>query len=145
MFKGQFNHTIDAKGRVSVPAKLKAELGDNFVTTKGFDGCLYAYSLEGWERFERKFAELPLGNVDARNMTRFFLAGAADCEIDKQGRCNIPQYLRDFAKLEKDVVFVGAGSHVEIWNEEIWNKNCTEYDSNLNVNAMNMANAGLLF
>jgi MraZ protein len=120
MFKGQYNHTIDTKGRLIVPSKFREILGDSFVVTKGLDGCLFVYPQEEWENIEKKFQEIPLTTKDARKFSRFFFAGAADCEVDKQGRILIPSHLRDHAKLQKDVVLVGVLSRIEIWSEERW-------------------------
>ena len=117
MFMGEYSHTIDAKGRIIVPAKFRESLGDNFVVTKGLDNCLFVYTSEDWRKFEEKLRTLPLTNKDARKFTRFFLAGAAEMEIDKQGRILIPSVLREFAALEKDVVLVGVGSRIEIWDK----------------------------
>ena len=123
MFMGEYNHTIDAKGRLIVPAKFREILGDNFIVTKGLDGCLFVYPNDEWTRFEEKLKSLPLTNKNARQFTRFFLAGAAACEVDKQGRILIPAKLREFAALEKEIVFVGALSKVEIWSKERWDEN----------------------
>ena len=122
MFMGEYSHTIDAKGRIIVPAKFRESLGDNFVVTKGLDNCLFVYTSEDWRKFEEKLRTLPLTNKDARKFTRFFLAGAAEMEIDKQGRILIPSVLREFAALEKDVVLVGVGSRIEIWDKARWNE-----------------------
>lgn len=145
MFMGQYNHSLDAKGRIIVPAKLREGLGDNFVVTKGFDGCLFVYSEEGWKAFEDKFNSLPLNNKDVRQLTRFFLAGASACEVDKQGRFNVPQYLREFAGLEKDVVLIGAGSRVEIWDKNKWDDCNQSYDDNMDDVAENMQSLGFIF
>lgn len=128
-----------------VPAKLREGLGDNFVVTKGLDGCLFVYSQEGWSAFEEKFNSLPLNNKDVRQLTRFFLAGASACEIDKQGRVVIPQYLRTFAELVKDVVLIGAGNHVEIWDQVKWENSIAAYDENSDEVAGNMLNLGFTF
>lgn len=127
MFMGEYNHTIDAKGRLIIPAKFREELGETFVITKGLDGCLCAYTSEEWTNFEEKLRLLPFTNKNARKMTRFFMAGANTCEIDKQGRILIPSVLREFAALEKDVVLVGVASRVEIWSKDKWLQDCT-YD-----------------
>ena len=119
MFMGEYNHTIDAKGRLIVPAKFREILGDNFIVTKGLDGCLFVYPNDEWTRFEEKLKSLPLTNKNARQFTRFFLAGAAACEVDKQGRILLPQVLREFASLEKDVVLVGVASRIEIWSSSL--------------------------
>ena len=127
MFMGEYNHTIDPKGRVIVPAKFRDTLGEQFVITKGLDGCLFVYDEQEWKAFEEKLKTLPITNKEARAFVRFFLAGAADVETDKQGRILIPGVLRDHAKLIKDVVLVGVGSRVEIWSKECWD-NTAQYD-----------------
>lgn len=120
MFMGEYNHTIDAKGRLIIPSRLRDALGDEFVVTKGLDGCLFAYPKEEWSAFEEKLGALPLTNSNARKFSRFFLAGAAMAELDKQGRILIPPVLREFAELEKEVVLVGVSRRVEIWSKERW-------------------------
>ena len=118
MFMGEYNHTIDAKGRLIVPSKFREILGDAFVVTKGLDGCLFVYDNEEWKLFEEKLRALPITNKEARQFVRFFLAGATEAEVDKQGRILIPNVLREFAELIKDVVLVGVGSRIEIWSKE---------------------------
>ena len=120
MFMGEYNHTVDTKGRLIVPSKFREQLGDEFVVTKGLDGCLFVYPNEEWKHIEDKFREVPLTTKDARKFSRFFFAGAALCEVDKQGRILLPAHLREFAGLEKDVVLVGVGSRVEIWSKDKW-------------------------
>ncbi|MBP9996159.1 MAG: division/cell wall cluster transcriptional repressor MraZ [Lachnospiraceae bacterium] len=120
MFMGEYNHTIDPKGRVIVPAKFREALGDRFVVTKGLDGCLFVYDMTEWAAFEEKLKTLPITNKDARAFVRFFLAGATDVEVDKQGRILLPSVLREFAGLTKDVVLIGVASRVEIWSKENW-------------------------
>lgn len=142
MFMGEYNHTIDAKGRLIVPAKFREALGDEFVVTKGLDGCLFVYSNSEWNAFEEKLRTLPLTNKNARQFTRFFLAGAAACEVDKQGRILLPQVLREFAKLEKDVVLVGVASRIEIWSKEVWEESVNMYDTDMDEVAENMENLG---
>ena len=118
MFMGEYNHTIDAKGRLIVPSKFREQLGNEFVITKGLDGCLFVYSNEEWQNIEKSFRDKPLTSKDARKFMRFFFAGAATCEVDKQGRILIPTNLREYACIEKDVVSVGVLSRVEIWSKE---------------------------
>ena len=118
MFMGEYNHTIDAKGRLIVPSKFRESLGDTFVVTKGLDGCLFVFDNNEWNVFEEKLKSLPLTNKDARKFVRFFLAGAAEAEVDKQGRILIPNVLREFAGLSKDVVLIGVASRIEIWSKE---------------------------
>ena len=120
MLIGEYEHTIDAKGRLSMPSKLRRDMGEAFIVTKGLDGCLFAFSQDEWKNFETKLKSLPLSDKNARNFVRFFLAGATECEIDKQGRFLIPSNLREAAKLEKEAVIIGVGTRLEIWNKEIW-------------------------
>ncbi|MCR5678280.1 MAG: division/cell wall cluster transcriptional repressor MraZ [Agathobacter sp.] len=122
MFMGEYNHSIDAKGRMIVPSKFREQLGNEFVVTKGLDGCLFVYSQEEWSRIEESFREKPLTSKDARKFMRFFFAGAANCEVDKQGRILLPANLREYAAIEKDIVSVGVLSRVEIWSKERWNE-----------------------
>ncbi|MGN0341464.1 MAG: division/cell wall cluster transcriptional repressor MraZ [Roseburia sp.] len=141
MFKGEYSHNIDAKGRMIVPSKFREQLGDTFVATKGLDGCLFVYSNEEWARIEEKFRDIPLTSKDARKFLRFFFAGAVDCEVDKQGRILIPANLREYAGLEKEVVSVGAFTRVEIWDKQRWQEDNT-YDDMDEV-AEHMAELGL--
>ena len=120
MLIGEYEHTLDAKGRVSMPAKLRRDMGEAFIVTKGLDGCLFAFSQEEWMNFETKLKSLPLSDKNARNFVRFFLAGATECELDKQGRFLIPANLRKEANLEKEAVIIGVGTRLEIWNKETW-------------------------
>ena len=124
---GEYTHSIDIKGRVIVPAKFRDDLGEHFVVTKGLDGCLFVYDNKEWAAFEEKLKTLPLTNKEARAFVRFFLAGAATVEVDKQGRILLPNVLREFAKLDKEAVLVGVGSRVEIWSKECWN-DTTDFD-----------------
>lgn len=118
MFMGEYNHSIDAKGRVIVPSKFRENLGDEFVVTKGLDGCLFVYDNSEWTAFEEKLKTLPLTNKEARQFVRFFLAGAASLEVDKQGRILLPANLREFAGLDKEAVLIGVASRIEIWSKE---------------------------
>ncbi|MBR0427903.1 MAG: division/cell wall cluster transcriptional repressor MraZ [Clostridia bacterium] len=120
MLIGEYEHTIDAKGRLSMPSKLRRDMGEAFIVTKGLDGCLFAFSQEEWKNFETKLKSLPLSDKNARNFVRFFLAGATECEIDKQGRFLIPSNLRIAANLEKEAVIIGVGTRLEIWNKDVW-------------------------
>ena len=120
MFMGEYNHTVDTKGRLIIPSKFRETLGDEFVVTKGLDGCLFVYDNTEWQKFEEKLKALPLTNKDARQFVRFFLAGAASVEVDKQGRILLPSVLREFAGLDKEVVLVGVASRVEIWSRTKW-------------------------
>lgn len=141
MFMGEYNHSIDQKGRLIVPSKFREQLGNEFVVTKGLDGCLFVYSNEEWQRIEEKFREIPLTTKDARKFSRFFFAGAATCEVDKQGRILLPSNLREYAGIEKEVVSVGVLSRVEIWSKDRWSEN-GDYDD-MDEIAEHMAELGL--
>ncbi len=141
MFMGEYNHTIDAKGRLIIPSKFREILGDAFVVTKGLDGCLFVYDNEEWKRFEEKLRSLPITNKEARQFVRFFLAGATEAEVDKQGRILIPNVLREFAEITKDVVLVGVGSRIEIWSRERFEETASFED--MDEIAEHMAELGL--
>lgn len=118
--KGEYNHSVDAKGRMIVPSKLRERLGLSFVVTRGMDGCLHAYPSDEWEIFENKLSKLPTANAQARQFVRFFMGSADDVEVDNQGRVLLSPALRNFAGITKDVTIVGMGDHVEIWSREKW-------------------------
>jgi len=122
MFTGEYNHTVDTKGRLIVPSLYREQLGASFVVTKGLDGCLFVYSAEEWNKLEEKLANLPLTNQSARKFSRFLHAGAVFCETDKQGRILLPANLREFSGIVKEAVLIGNGNHVEIWSAENWAK-----------------------
>ena len=142
MFTGEYNHSIDAKGRVIVPSKFREQLGEEFVVTKGLDGCLFVYPKSEWEGIEEKFRALP-SNGETRRFMRFFFAGAATCEVDKQGRILIPPNLREHADLQKDIVSAGVLNRVEIWNKDRWLES-SNYDDMDEV-AEHMAELGFSF
>ena len=121
-FIGEHSHTIDAKSRVIIPAKFREALGEQFVLTQGLDGCLTIYPLAEWEKFQEQLNQLPRTNKQARIFRRFFTAKAAMCELDKQGRILVPSGLREYAKLEKDIVITGNDSNIEIWNKDKWDE-----------------------
>ena len=141
MLIGEYEHSLDVKGRLIMPAKLRQDMGEKFIVTKGLDGCLFAFSQEEWLNFETKLKTLPLSDKNARNFVRFFLSGATECELDKQGRFLIPNNLRNTANLEKEVVIIGVGTRLEIWNKQTWEK-CDE-DISADEIAENMANLGI--
>ncbi len=140
---GEFSHSLDAKGRVMMPSKLRFDMGDKFILTTGLDGCLFGFSMSEWEKFEEKLKSLPLTNKNARTFVRFFLAGATECELDKQGRFLIPSKLRDNAKLEKDITIIGAGTRIELWNKEAWEKQTAEENLSIEEIEKNMAELGI--
>ncbi len=132
MFIGQYTGTIDEKGRISIPVKFRAQLKNKIVVTRGLDNSLFLYALDEWKKLAEKLASLPISTANTRAFSRLMLAGAMDCDIDKQGRIILPTYLKDFAKIRKRLVFAGLYNRLEIWSEDLWNsyKKQTEKDSN---------------
>ncbi|MCU9595037.1 division/cell wall cluster transcriptional repressor MraZ [Caldibacillus thermolactis] len=120
MFMGEYRHNVDAKGRLIVPAKFRENLGSTFVLTRGLDQCLFGYPMDEWKVIEEKIKSLPMTKKDARAFARFFFSGATECELDKQGRINIPSTLLQYGQLEKECVILGVSNRIEIWNREIW-------------------------
>lgn len=143
MLIGEYEHSIDTKGRLIMPSKLKEDIGEKFVVTKGLDGCLFVYSQTEWKIFEDKLRAFPLTNKDARALIRFFLAGAMECEIDKQGRFVIPSNLREFAGLEKEVVVIGVLNKIEIWSKEKWLQYREEENNSADEIAEKMSSLGI--
>ena len=143
MLTGEFNHSIDSKGRLIIPSKLRDSLGEHFVITKGMDGCLFVYPENEWEAFEEKLRTLPLTNKKARDFKRFFLGSAVEGEIDKQGRVLLSTSLRTYADLEKEVVLAGVLDKVEIWSKEAWDARTTDIEENIEDIASDMEDLGL--
>ncbi len=119
---GEYQHALDTKGRLIIPAKFREELGEGAVITRGLDNCLFLFPRDEWGILENKLKALPLTKSDARQFVRFLFSGATECELDKQGRINLPGNLREFASIEKDAVVIGVSSRVEIWSKEKWEK-----------------------
>lgn len=122
MFIGEYQHTIDDKGRLAIPVKFRSELAKGAVITRGLDNCLFLYTLEEWKNLADKLSKLPIGQANTRAFSRLMLAGAMDVEPDKQGRIIIPDYLRKFGKISKKVILAGLYNRIEIWDEEEWEK-----------------------
>ena len=142
MFMGEYDHTIDTKGRIIIPSKFRGDLGDEFVITLGLDGCLFVYPMEEWELFIEELKKLP-GSKEGRQLQRYFMAGAVSCEMDKQGRVLIPNKLREHGLLDKEVVSVGVINKIEIWSKERWDSNNNYED--VDEIAEKMADFGLSF
>ncbi|MEI5906071.1 division/cell wall cluster transcriptional repressor MraZ [Bacillus spongiae] len=138
MFMGEYHHNIDQKGRVIVPAKFREHLGDSFVITRGLDQCLFGYPIDEWKLLEDKLKALPLTKKDARAFTRFFFSGATECELDKQGRVNLPSTLTKYASLEKECVILGVSNRVEIWSKTLWEDYFTQSEDSFAELAENM-------
>ena len=144
MLIGEYEHSLDAKGRLIIPAKIREDIGDKFIITKGLDGCLFGFSQKEWDNFQEKLKTLPLTNKNARDFVRFFLSGAMECEIDKQGRFLISSNLREYSDLNKEVVITGVGTRIEIWDKDKWKKYNSEENISADQIAENMANLGML-
>jgi len=130
MFMGEYHHNIDEKGRLTIPSKVRYELGENFIVTRGLDNCLFIYPKDEWTNIINKYKELP-NTKDARNFMRFFLSGATILEFDKQGRVNIPTPLINYADLAKECVIIGVNDRLEIWSKERWENFIDENEDNL--------------
>ncbi len=142
MFQGDYRHSLDAKGRVIMPAKFRDALGSKFYITRGMDKNLQIYSCEEWEKLYQKLNTLPMIDRNSRALKHLFISGCVECEADKQGRILIPQSLRMYASLDKDVAIVGDGEKVEIWNANIWD----EYLADINIDSVtaNMCESGFM-
>ena len=121
MFIGEYNHSMDQKGRVAIPVKFRASLASGCVITRGLDDSLVIYTVSEWEKMAQKLAHLPFSSQDARAFSRLMLSGAMDLELDKQGRVLVPPYLREYAGLKNQVIITGAYNRLEVWDEEKWN------------------------
>lgn len=122
MLLGEYNHNLDSKKRLTIPARLRLELGENPILTKGLDSCLFIYPRRDWELLTEKLSRLPLSNAKARDFKRFILSGAAEIEIDEMGRVLISDHLKKYANLRKEVIIVGVGDRIELWSEAEWRK-----------------------
>ena len=143
MLIGEYEHSLDVKGRLILPAKIREDMGDKFIVTKGLELCLVGVSLNEWTNFEEKLKTLPLTNKNARDFVRFFLSGATECEIDKQGRFLIAGNLREYANLEKDAIIIGVGTRIEIWNREKWKSYNSDENNSADEIAENMTMLGI--
>lgn len=121
MFMGEYQHSLDNKNRISVPAKFREKLGREFIMSKGLEGCIYVFTTEQWEVLANKLKELPFTDKDANAFVRFIFSGACEIEMDKQGRALIPQNLIEYAHINKEIVSIGVCTRIEIWSKESWN------------------------
>ena len=130
MFMGEYHQKIDDKGRLTIPSKLRYELGESFIVTRGLDNCLFIYPKEEWNQVISKYKELP-NTKDARNFMRFFISGATEVNFDKQGRINIPMPLIKYSDLLKDCIVIGVNERLEIWSKENWDSFIENNEENL--------------
>ncbi len=135
MLIGEYRHTLDPKKRLSLPSKWRKELGSTLIVTRGLDNCLFVYPQAEWEKITDKIGKLPLGSADTRSFNRFFLSGAVEVEVDSVGRILVPDFLKDFAKLDSKVVLAGIHDRVEIWDDNRW----TEYKARIEMQADSLA------
>ncbi len=133
MFLGEYAHTIDDKGRLTLPARYRVELAAGVVVTRGLDKCLFVFPMDEWQKLSEKVSALPLTDTSAREFRRLLFSGAMDAELDKQGRVLLPQYLRDYADLDGNVILAGLNTHMEIWSPDAWNAIRATIDSAANV------------
>ena len=143
MLIGEYAHSLDAKGRLIMPAKLREDMGEKFILTTGLDGCLFGFSMSEWQKFEDKLKSLPITNKNARTFVRFFLSGAIECELDKQGRFLISPKLREVANLAKDVSIIGTGTRIEIWDKDRWEEQSSEENLSITDIEQNMEELGI--
>ncbi|MGH7198790.1 MAG: division/cell wall cluster transcriptional repressor MraZ [Candidatus Omnitrophota bacterium] len=126
MFYGEHEHNIDRKGRLIIPSKFreisKEHYVERFFVTRGLDTCLFVFAEDEWKKQEARFKSLPFTSSEARNFNRLYFSGACEAACDKQGRILVPQYLKDFAKIKRDVVIVGVSNRIEIWSKEMWHE-----------------------
>lgn len=137
MFMGEYHHTVDDKGRLTIPSKIRYELGETFVITRGLDNCLFIYPKNEWINIIGKYKELP-NTKDARNFMRFFLSGAVECEFDKQGRINISTPLMKYADLTKECVIIGVNDRLEVWSKDRWENFISQNEDSLSDIADNL-------
>ncbi len=143
MFIGEYAHNLDEKGRLAIPVKFRRDLSKGAIITRGLDSCLFLYTKTEWEKLAEKLAILPISQSNSRAFSRLMLAGAMEVEIDKQGRVVLPEYLREFAGLKKNVVLAGLYNRAEIWDEEKWKTYKTQTETNSNEIAEKMAELGI--
>ncbi|HNT30042.1 MAG TPA: division/cell wall cluster transcriptional repressor MraZ [bacterium] len=143
MFLGEYQHSIDTKGRIAIPSKFRAELAQGAVVTRGLDGCLFIYPAQEWQELAQKLKTLPLTQGDARAFVRLMFSGAAELDIDKQGRVNIPGYLWEYAKVAKEAVVAGLYNRIEIWDPTAWAAYRKKAESNSDAIAEQLASLGI--
>lgn len=144
MFLGDYQHTLDAKGRVSLPAKFRLDMTGSLVISKGFEGCLYVYPSEKYTEFIDRLLERDDFNPQFRKVRRFFTSGAVEAELDSAGRIGLPQNLREYAGLTKELSITGNGNRIEIWDSEKWNAYNGDTTANIEQDAEELAGLGLL-
>ena len=143
MFIGEYQHSTDEKGRLAIPAKFRATLGERAVITRGLDHCLFLFSGSDWEELAKKLSSMPMAEANARAFGRLMLAGAMEAPLDSQGRILLPDYLRTYASITKQTIVTGLYNRIEIWNDEAWKKYKTETESQSNEIASRLSQLGI--
>lgn len=143
MFMGEYLHALDDKGRLTIPARFREQLGPRFVLTRGLDRCLFAYPMEEWKTLEQRLKSLPLMKADARAFARFFFSGATECEPDRQGRILIPAPLCEYASLKRECAVIGVSNRVEIWSRESWESYYRQSEESFDQIAENLVDLSL--
>lgn len=143
MLIGEYRHTLDPKKRVAVPAKMRKDLGERAVITRGLDSCLFVYPVAEWEKMVEKLSSLPMGTSSTRNFVRLLLSGASEVELDQLGRILVPDYLKEYAKLGKSLVLVGVHTRIEIWDEQAWQGFKAKNESNTDEMAEKLGTLGV--
>lgn len=144
MLIGTYKHTLDPKKRLSVPSKLRKEIGEKAVLTRGLENCLFLFSMKEWEVLAEKISQLPMGQKDSRGFARLLLSGASEVELDPPGRILVPDYLRDYAGLQKAVIIAGVGKRLEIWDESKWNVYKSDIEKNGDAIAEKLGEIGMI-
>src|SRR5512136_180954 len=143
MFLGEFSHSIDDKGRLTLPAKFRPDLGQGVVVTRGVDKCLFIFTLEEFQRIADRLGQLPMTQVEGREFSRHFFSGASDVEVDKQGRILIPQNLREYADLDGEAVVAGVNTRIEVWDVQAWQQVRANFENNATDDAGHWAKLGI--
>ena len=144
MLIGEYQHTLDPKKRLSLPAKFRKELGKTVIITRGLDRCLFVFSAASWKRLAGKFSELSIGSADTRGFNRFMVAGATDVDVDSAGRVLIPDYLKEFASLKTDVVLAGVNDRIEVWDKKRWESYKADIESKGDQMAAKLGEIGVI-
>jgi len=144
MLIGEYLHTLDSKKRLSLPAKFRKEVGKKVVITRGLDSCLFMYPLSAWKEIASKLQKLPIGGADTRGISRFFLSGAVEADVDGAGRILMPDFLKDFADLKSRVVLAGVSDRIEIWNEKNWEEYKRRIEKNADQISQTLGDLGIL-
>ena len=138
MFMGEYHHSLDEKSRIVIPSNFRFELKDNFIIVKGLENCLYIFSKEEWNKVVSKLESLPFTKKDVRIFKRSFFSGASNVELDKSGRIVISSNLKDYARIKKECVIIGAGDRIEIWDKDEWNNFMNTYEDKVSDIAENL-------